>query len=223
MNNLTTPIASGAKPRKLDFNTTGNAKSKAKIFLTKETKKEHSKKVKCSCKKSNCLKGYCVCYANGEKCSGCDCTTCENDIRTEVIEVLTIAAPDHCKCTNSNCVKRYCECYRQGKSCDSSCRCKNCQNVVIQVKEEPLGEEFKVNRIRVMITGDKIYMNEEIENMYNEIVKHKRTRKNVPAAYEKTPKGKGVSARQSTCDKTQKKRKRNRKDTRQVKRKLLVN
>ena len=33
----------------------------------------------CNCKKSNCLKLYCDCFASGEYCSNCNCTGCYNN------------------------------------------------------------------------------------------------------------------------------------------------
>ena len=35
-------------------------------------------KIKCTCSKTNCLKKYCACFANGIPCDGCDCKNCEN-------------------------------------------------------------------------------------------------------------------------------------------------
>lgn len=33
----------------------------------------------CNCRKTGCLKKYCCCYNNGEKCSEyCKCTECSN-------------------------------------------------------------------------------------------------------------------------------------------------
>ena len=39
-------------------------------YIQEERKK---KKFFCNCKKSECLKLYCDCFANGEKCIGCNC------------------------------------------------------------------------------------------------------------------------------------------------------
>jgi hypothetical protein len=227
--NYRTPTTTENKSRKLEFNTSGAvSKFKGKIFLTKSTKKETSKKVKCFCKKSNCLKGYCICYSNGEKCSGCECTSCENDINA-ANEVVNLPLPDHCKCSMSNCMKRYCECFRQGKYCDISCRCQQCCNQRPQAKEDDL---LKVNRIRVMISKNRIYMNEELdsEDVYENPTSLRVRRKIKPAKpveiFEETPRKRRSNVpMQSTKDKTtvKKSKKKFRRSARQVKKKLKVN
>lgn len=46
----------------------------AKMEATADTRRKA-----CTCRKSNCLKKYCVCYANGRKCSDkCRCVDCGN-------------------------------------------------------------------------------------------------------------------------------------------------
>jgi hypothetical protein len=49
----------------------------------------------CNCKRSNCLKLYCECFANGAYCEGdrCHCVSCHNNInfehaRREAIEII---------------------------------------------------------------------------------------------------------------------------------------
>ena len=37
----------------------------------------------CNCKRSNCLKLYCDCFANGKYCSDCNCIDCFNDYEHE--------------------------------------------------------------------------------------------------------------------------------------------
>lgn len=41
------------------------------------------KRKPCNCTKSQCLKLYCDCFANGEFCSGCNCTNCFNSLSKE--------------------------------------------------------------------------------------------------------------------------------------------
>lgn len=41
------------------------------------------KKRPCNCTKSQCLKLYCECFANGEFCSDCNCKECSNNIDHE--------------------------------------------------------------------------------------------------------------------------------------------
>ncbi len=39
----------------------------------------NSKQKGCNCKNSNCLKNYCICHQNGNKCSKmCKCENCHN-------------------------------------------------------------------------------------------------------------------------------------------------
>lgn len=42
-----------------------------------------SKKRRCNCTKSQCLKLYCDCFAAGEFCSNCNCKDCLNDLQNE--------------------------------------------------------------------------------------------------------------------------------------------
>lgn len=44
---------------------------------------EVPKRKPCNCTKSQCLKLYCDCFANGEFCSGCNCTNCFNSLSKE--------------------------------------------------------------------------------------------------------------------------------------------
>ena len=41
-------------------------------------KNSFKKKIQCHCVKSNCLKLYCDCFANGEYCKDCNCVGCHN-------------------------------------------------------------------------------------------------------------------------------------------------
>jgi hypothetical protein len=119
----------------------------------------------------------------------------------------------------SNCRKRYCECFRQGKFCDINCRCQQCGN-----QEPEPTEHFKINRLRITIAKNKIYINEEIgrEDVFTE---KKRERKvKLVELKENTPiKTKDYPEKQSTSYKTERKRKSRRYKSKQVKRKLLVN
>ena len=37
----------------------------------------------CNCTKSQCLKLYCECFANGEFCNNCNCNNCNNNLEHE--------------------------------------------------------------------------------------------------------------------------------------------
>lgn len=45
------------------------------------------KKRQCNCKRSNCLKLYCECFANGVHCDAekCNCVSCYNNIQHETL------------------------------------------------------------------------------------------------------------------------------------------
>ena len=96
-----------------------------------------NKKICCTCTKTNCIKKYCLCYANGKFCKGCECINClntpknkkereENKINKPILNQENII----CNCTKSNCLKKYCECYKMGKECGNLCRCIGCLNKI---------------------------------------------------------------------------------------------
>ncbi len=48
-------------------------------FKRRISEESETKAACCNCSKSGCLKKYCECYKNGQKCgSGCNCTGCKN-------------------------------------------------------------------------------------------------------------------------------------------------
>ena len=141
----------------------GEKNNNIQIYSSEKYQEEKSKKkFQCRCKKSNCLKLYCDCFANGEKCIGCNCVNCSNVIGNEVnikkvydevvgknpvsmkINLQKELRTNGCNCSKSNCLKKYCECYKAGLKCSKICRCKICENM--EKKEENginLNEELK--------------------------------------------------------------------------------
>ena len=118
----------------------------------------------CNCKKTKCLKLYCECFANGGICvPGCKCENCHNtaelqDLRELIIQETLEKNPlafkskyknttdkdkvlhsRGCRCSKAGCQKNYCECYSKGLGCSRLCRCDNCQNHKIEIKDEEVG------------------------------------------------------------------------------------
>ncbi|CAI8604639.1 unnamed protein product [Vicia faba] len=93
----------------------------------------------CKCKKSQCLKLYCVCFATGVYCTGpCSCQNCLNrpinkdkilEARKKIVPKVEDPNKSGCKCYKSNCLKKYCECFKAGDGCSPSCNCRGCENI----------------------------------------------------------------------------------------------
>ncbi|KAK3735218.1 hypothetical protein QZH41_010028, partial [Actinostola sp. cb2023] len=107
----------------------------------------------CNCTKSQCLKLYCDCFAQGEFCHNCNCINCSNNMehekeRSKAIKACLDRNPHAfhpkigkgkvasiiniysiwCHCKRSGCLKNYCECYEAKILCTSLCKCTGCKN-----------------------------------------------------------------------------------------------
>ncbi|XP_026523921.1 tesmin [Notechis scutatus] len=129
----------------------------------------------CNCTKSQCLKLYCDCFANGDFCSNCNCNNCYNNPEHEIERFKAIKAcldrnpeaflpkigkgklgdikPRHnkgCNCKRSGCLKNYCECFEAKIMCSSICKCIGCKNYEESPDRKilmnmPIQMEFKTN------------------------------------------------------------------------------
>ncbi|KAK9812047.1 hypothetical protein WJX73_001076 [Symbiochloris irregularis] len=91
-----------------------------------------TRRTRCNCKKTRCLKLYCECFKAGSFCIDCNCSGCGNtdENRVEVTErrasvqerdpqafEMKFTKEKHrqgCNCKKSGCAKKYCECYEAG-------------------------------------------------------------------------------------------------------------
>ncbi|CAL7951709.1 unnamed protein product [Xylocopa violacea] len=144
----------------------------------------------CNCTKSQCLKLYCDCFANGEFCHMCNCNNCSNNLgneeeRQRAIKSCLERNPNAfrpkigkgretgddirrhnkgCNCKRSGCLKNYCECYEAKIPCSANCKCIGCRNV-----EEPnlekkslkdLAEAAEVRTAQLTLNKTKLQLSE---------------------------------------------------------------
>lgn len=128
----------------------------------------------CNCTKSQCLKLYCDCFANGEFCHGCNCVCCANNLEHEELRLRAIRScldrnphafkpkigvgwgPEPrrhnkgCHCKRSGCLKNYCECYEAKIACSAICKCIGCKNCVDPAGSPPGTGEKRTSKMAVL-------------------------------------------------------------------------
>ena len=135
-------------------------KSTKRVHIQAKNDLKLKERVNCHCKKSKCLRLYCECFAKGLICGvDCDCEGCgNNDELKELRELVvqetieknpfafkskyktlkedkTVLHSRGCNCSKTGCVKKYCECYNAGTGCSRLCKCSNCKNENIELKD----------------------------------------------------------------------------------------
>lgn len=131
--------------------------------------KKEPKKQTCKCKKTLCIRLYCVCFAGQGYCGkDCTCQNCLNkeehlDVRAQVIEETLAKNPlafsskykkinrekkvllhaRGCNCKKTGCVKQYCECYKAKTGCTRLCRCTDCANDFIELTMDEVKANYE--------------------------------------------------------------------------------
>ncbi|XP_051540635.1 protein lin-54 homolog isoform X2 [Myxocyprinus asiaticus] len=137
------------------FSTAAPIQTQARLSLNGLSSSEATSRQRkpCNCTRSQCLKLYCDCFANGEFCNNCNCVHCFNNLDHESERLKAIKAcldrnpvafkpkigkgkegesdrrhSKGCNCKKSGCLKNYCECYEAKIMCSSICKCMGCKN-----------------------------------------------------------------------------------------------
>ncbi|KAG5894475.1 hypothetical protein JTB14_032503 [Gonioctena quinquepunctata] len=140
----------------------------------------------CNCNKSQCLKLYCDCFANGEFCYMCKCLNCFNNLENEEHRSRAIKAclernphafrpkigkakdvsgdqavrkhTKGCNCKRSGCLKNYCECYEAKIACSNNCKCIGCRNIEDSIDKKNIRHMTteKSTNTPIMTDGDII-------------------------------------------------------------------
>ncbi|CAN0440575.1 unnamed protein product [Lampetra planeri] len=145
----------------------------------------------CNCTKSQCLKLYCECFANGEFCYNCNCRNCSNNLvheseRQRAIKSCLDRNPEAfrpkigkgkegeaerrhnkgCHCKRSGCLKNYCECYEAKIMCSSMCKCVGCKNFEESPERKTLMHLADAAEVRVLQqTAAKTKLSSQISDL----------------------------------------------------------
>uniref|UniRef100_A0A8C3AAA9 Lin-54 DREAM MuvB core complex component n=1 Tax=Cyclopterus lumpus TaxID=8103 RepID=A0A8C3AAA9_CYCLU len=145
----------------------------------------------CNCTKSQCLKLYCDCFANGEFCNNCNCNNCFNNLEHETERLKAIKTcldrnPEAfkpkigkgkegesdrrhskgCNCKRSGCLKNYCECYEAKIMCSSICKCIGCKNFEESPERKTLMHLADAAEVRVLQqTAAKTKLSSQISDL----------------------------------------------------------
>ena len=141
------PKAAKRRPSKPRSSVKEKAARAASLAVSRPKKAAVEVGKTCNCKKSQCLKMYCDCFAASGYCHpSCTCESCRNTDENEdavnmaraAILLKNPSAFDEkvdegahrkgCRCKRSKCLKKYCECYQAGVPCNESCQCIGCAN-----------------------------------------------------------------------------------------------
>ncbi|KAL0108772.1 hypothetical protein PUN28_014127 [Cardiocondyla obscurior] len=144
----------------------------------------------CNCTKSQCLKLYCDCFANGEFCHMCNCNNCSNNLgneeeRQRAIKSCLERNPNAfrpkigkgretgedirrhnkgCNCKRSGCLKNYCECYEAKIPCSANCKCIGCRNIVDPILQKKslkdLAEATEVKTAQLSLNKTQLQLSE---------------------------------------------------------------
>ncbi|XP_074032033.1 uncharacterized protein isoform X2 [Leptinotarsa decemlineata] len=153
----------------------------------------------CNCNKSQCLKLYCDCFANGEFCYMCKCLNCFNNLENEEHRSRAIKAclernphafrpkigkakdvsgdqpvrkhTKGCNCKRSGCLKNYCECYEAKIACSNNCKCVGCRNIEDSIEKKNMRHMTTEKATNTPALPD----GEAGSNKDNSHIRHRRT------------------------------------------------
>jgi len=76
-----------------------------------------------------------------------------------------------CNCSKTGCIKNYCECFKEGIGCSWFCKCVECRNDKIDLKEEDVAMYYdrvkrkrKKNSYLYEFYFDKVKKNNQVNN-----------------------------------------------------------